>query len=215
MIEPKIPASKHMPTPSSRADRSERLNALRRQLVLDAAQRVFERDGLEKTTIRAIAKEAGCTTGAIYPWFAGKETIYGALLEESLERLHSHLAEAASSGAASAAARNAIHAFFGYYAERRTDFSLGMYLFQGLGPRGLGREMDERLNARLRQCIDLLGLALARTKSWDAAVVAVEQMNLFTYLMGLLLLLHTRRLKSLGQQADALLDNYCLALEQR
>jgi AcrR family transcriptional regulator len=54
-----------MPTPTSRADRSERLNALRRQLILDAAQRVFERDGLEKTTIRAIAKEAGCTTGAI------------------------------------------------------------------------------------------------------------------------------------------------------
>jgi len=215
MIESSIPLLNPMPTPSSRADRSERLNALRRQLVLDAAQRVFERDGLEKTTIRAIAKEAGCTTGAIYPWFAGKETIYGALLEESLERLHAHLAEAASSGPAPAAARTAIHAFFGYYAERRTDFSLGMYLFQGLGPRGLGREMDERLNARLRQCIDLLGVALARTKSWEAAAVAVEQMNLFTYLMGLLLLLHTRRLKSLGQHAQALLDNYCLALEQR
>ncbi|MDH1300938.1 MULTISPECIES: TetR/AcrR family transcriptional regulator [Achromobacter] len=204
-----------MPTPPSRADRSERLNALRRQLVLDAAQRVFERDGLEQTTIRAIAKEAGCTTGAIYPWFAGKESIYGALLEESLERLHAHLAEAASDGPAPTAARTAIHAFFGYYAERRTDFSLGMYLFQGLGPRGLGREMDERLNARLRQCVDLLGVALARTKSWEAATVAVEQMNLFTYLMGLLLLLHTRRLKSLGQQAETLLDNYCLALEQR
>lgn len=215
MIESSISEPNHMLPPSSRADRSERLNALRRQLVLDAAQRVFERDGLEKTTIRAIAKEAGCTTGAIYPWFAGKETIYGALLEESLERLHAHLAEAATSGPGPAAARDAIHAFFGYYAERRTDFSLGMYLFQGLGPRGLGREMDERLNTRLRQCIDLLGVALARTKSWEPAVVAVEQMNLFTYLMGLLLLLHTRRLKSLGQRAQALLDNYCLALEQR
>ncbi|KGD95923.1 TetR family transcriptional regulator [Achromobacter sp. RTa] len=204
-----------MPSSSSRAGRSERLNALRRQLVLDAAQRVFERDGLEKTTIRAIATEAGCTTGAIYPWFAGKETIYGALLEESLERLHTHLSDAASTADARTAARSAIHAFYNYYAERRTDFSLGMYLFQGLGPRGLGREMDERLNARLRQCVDLLGRALARTKSWSAAAVEIEQMNLFTYLMGLLLLQHTHRLKSLGQHADALLDNYCHALEQR
>lgn len=205
-------------SPPSRADRSERnarLNALRRQMVLDAAQRVFERDGLEKTTIRAIAKEAGCTTGAIYPWFAGKETIYGALLDESLQRLHTHLADAANAGPAASAARHAIQAFFGYYAQRRTDFSLGMYLFQGLGPRGLGRDMDEKLNARLRQCVDLLGEALARTKGWDASTVAVEQMNVFTYLMGLLLLLHTRRLKSLGQQADTLLDHYCLALEQR
>ncbi|MCS3508807.1 TetR/AcrR family transcriptional regulator [Achromobacter sp. AGC78] len=201
--------------PTARTERNERLNALRRQLILGAAQRVFERDGLEKTTIRAIAKEAGCTTGAIYPWFAGKETLYGALLDESLGRLHAHLDEAASTGPASGAARKAIHAFFGYYAQRRTDFSLGMYLFQGLGPRGLGRDMDEKLNARLRQCVDLLGGALARSKGWDADTVAVEQMNLFTYLMGLLLLLHTHRLKSLGQQADALLDHYCLALEQR
>ncbi|MFY1869819.1 TetR/AcrR family transcriptional regulator [Achromobacter xylosoxidans] len=204
-----------MPTSTPRADRNERLSALRRQMILDAAQRVFERDGLEKTTIRAIAKEAGCTTGAIYPWFAGKEILYGALLDESLQRLHAHLRAATADCAPAAAARQAILAFFGYYAERRTDFSLGLYLFQGLGPRGLGRDMDEQLNGRLRQCVDVLGQALARTKSWSTGAVLVEQMNVFTYLIGLLLLLHTRRLKSLGQQADVLLDHYCHALEQR
>lgn len=204
-----------MPTSSSdRTERNERINALRRQMILDAARRVFARDGLEKTTIRAIAKEAGCTTGAIYPWFGGKEALYGELLDESLRGLHGHLTEA-SAWPASGAARKTIHTFFDYYAQRRTDFSLGLYLFQGLGPRGLGREMDEKLNARLRQCVDLIGAALARTKAWDPGMVAVEQMNVFTYLMGLLLLQHTHRLKSLGQQADALLDQYCLALEQR
>lgn len=204
-----------MTTVTPRSDRNERLSALRRQMILDAAQRVFERDGLEKTTLRAIAKEAGCTTGAIYPWFAGKEALYGALLDESLQRLHTHLLGATSGGAPASAARQAIQAFFGYYAERRTDFSLGLYLFQGLGPRGLGRDMDERLNGRLRQCVDVLGQALVRTKSWTAETARVEQMNVFTYLIGLLLLLHTRRLKSLGQQADVLLDHYCHALEQR
>lgn len=204
-----------MPTPTPRADRNERLSALRRQMILDAAQRVFERDGLEKTTLRAIAKEAGCTTGAIYPWFASKEILYGALLDESLQRLHAHLAAATSGGEPAAAARRAIQAFFGYYAEHRTDFSLGLYLFQGLGPRGLGRDRDEQLNHRLRQCVDLLGVALARTKAWNLDTVQTEQMNIFTYLIGLLLLLHTHRLKSLGEQADVLLDHYCNALEQR
>lgn len=51
----------------SALSRSDRLAALKRQIILDAAERVFARDGLEQTTIRAIAKEAGCTTGAIYP----------------------------------------------------------------------------------------------------------------------------------------------------
>src|SRR3546814_6543679 len=61
--------------PPAAAARAQQFTALRRQLILEAAQRVFERDGLEKTTVRAIAKEAGCTTGAIYPWFDGKEAI--------------------------------------------------------------------------------------------------------------------------------------------
>ena len=108
--------------PARAPDRNEQLNALRRQLIMDAAQRVFERDGLEKTTIRAIASEAGCTTGAVYPWFAGKEAIYGALLDESLQRLHAHLIDTAARSLPVSAARDAIRAF-GYYADRPTDFA--------------------------------------------------------------------------------------------
>ncbi|GAB1578078.1 TetR/AcrR family transcriptional regulator [Bordetella petrii] len=193
---------------------AQRLTAARRQLILQAAQRVFERDGLEKTTVRAIAKEAGCTTGAIYPWFAGKEDIYGELLEESLRRLYAQL-HAALPGPADTAPRRVIEAFFHYYAERSTEFSLGMYLFQGLGPRGLGREADERLNRRLRDCVGLLGDGLRAAKPWPAEAIAAEQMQVFTYLMGLLLLFHTRRLKSLEQHAAGLLDRYCATLEQR
>ncbi|MCD0501707.1 TetR/AcrR family transcriptional regulator [Bordetella petrii] len=203
-----------MPSPAADSPRAQQLTALRRQLVLDAAQRVFQRDGLEKTTVRAIAKEAGCTTGAIYPWFAGKEAIYAELLEASLARLHEHL-EGALHGSAPGAARRVIEAFFQYYARRDTEFSLGMYLFQGLGPRGLGRDMDDRLNARLRDCVDQLGKGLRKSKSWPDEIVAVEQMQAFTYLMGLLLLFHTRRLKSLGQQANGLLEGFCTTLEQR
>ena len=136
------------------------------------------------------------------------------MLDESLQRLHAHLIDTAARSLPGSAARDAIRAFFGYYADRPTDFSLGLAC-SAAGPRGLGREMDEQLNGRLRDSIDLLGQALARTKPWDAATIATEQMNTFTYLMGLLLLLHTHRLKSLGQQADALLDQYCLVLEQR
>ncbi|HYG42888.1 MAG TPA: TetR/AcrR family transcriptional regulator [Bordetella sp.] len=201
-----------MPPPG--ATRAQQFTALRRQLILDAAQRVFQRDGLEKTTVRAIAKEAGCTTGAIYPWFGGKEAIYAELLEASLEHLHGQL-EVALQGSPAGATRRVIEAFFQYYAGRATEFSLGMYLFQGLGPRGLGREVDDRLNIRLRGCVDQLGRGLRAAKQWPDDTVAAEQMQVFTYLMGLLLLFHTRRLKSLGQQADDLLERYCTTLEHR
>jgi AcrR family transcriptional regulator len=48
------------------------LDAHRRQLIVDAARRVFEQSGLEGASIRAIAEAAGCTTGAIYPHFQAK-----------------------------------------------------------------------------------------------------------------------------------------------
>ena len=44
--------------------------------------------------MRAVATEAGCTTGAIYPLFDGKEDIYASLLQESLVRLHTAVASA-------------------------------------------------------------------------------------------------------------------------
>ncbi|MBL4906594.1 MAG: helix-turn-helix transcriptional regulator [Sneathiella sp.] len=48
---------------------------IRRQKILEAATRVFEKVGLANASMRAIALEAGCTTGAIYPIFSGKEDI--------------------------------------------------------------------------------------------------------------------------------------------
>lgn len=216
-------------SPSSHADL---LNAARRQIILDAAQRVFERLGLRNTTLRAIAREAGCTTGAIYPWFEGKEALYGALLETSLRRLQSHLSAhleheagldtgldalpASRAGAAERPnnpARRVVQAFFDYYAQRPAEFSLGLYLFQGVAPQGLGRELDQRLNACLAECVDLLGVGLRRTDMIAPARIATMQMNVFTYLMGLLLLQHTGRLKSLDQRAQTLLDAYCATLE--
>ncbi|EWM51605.1 tetR-family transcriptional regulator [Bordetella holmesii 70147] len=65
----------------------------------------------------------------------------------------------------------------------------------------------------LRQAVSRLGAGLAASKGWDAARVHIEEMNVFTYLMGLLLLHHTRRIKSLQQRTETLLEHYCQALE--
>lgn len=189
--------------------RAEQLVAARRKAILFAAQQVFERDGLENTTVRAIAKEAGCTTGAIYPWFASKEAIYAELLEVSLDALHQEMQKAFTETPAERSTRAVIYAFFHYYASRPEEFSLGLYLFQGIGQRGLGPAIDQRLNMRLQACIDLFGLSIKRSKGLSAELSAIKQMHIFTYLMGLLLLLHTKRLKSLAQQADELLALFC------
>jgi AcrR family transcriptional regulator len=51
-----------------------------RQTLIEAASRLFTRDGYAATSIRAIAAEAGITGGSVYNHFAGKEEIFTAVI---------------------------------------------------------------------------------------------------------------------------------------
>lgn len=54
----------------------------RKQEILDAAVRVFARNGYEKTSITDIAKEIGISQGLCYRYYASKEEIYDAALDK-------------------------------------------------------------------------------------------------------------------------------------
>ncbi|MCC6245569.1 MAG: TetR/AcrR family transcriptional regulator, partial [Gemmatimonadaceae bacterium] len=55
--------------------RRERQKAETRQLILDAARELFVADGVEATTMRAIAAKIGYTPTAIYHHFQDKDTL--------------------------------------------------------------------------------------------------------------------------------------------
>ena len=59
--------------------------AANRQTLLDAAGRVFRRDGYARATIDAIADDAGFTKGAVYSHFGSKADLFLSLLEERIE----------------------------------------------------------------------------------------------------------------------------------
>lgn len=52
-----------------------------RALILDAAERVFHRRGVSRTTLQEIAQEAGLTRGAIYWHFENKGELFHAMME--------------------------------------------------------------------------------------------------------------------------------------
>lgn len=54
----------------------------RRQRILDASGRLFERYGFGKTTVADIAREAGIGKGSVYLEFPGKADVFLALVEE-------------------------------------------------------------------------------------------------------------------------------------
>ena len=193
----------------------------RRQNILQAAVRVFKREGLSKTSMRTIALEAGCTTGAIYPLFSGKEEIYGALLEESLDRLYSHVASSSATEAdAFSALEKAAKAFFGYYAERRFEVDLGLYLFGEERSKGLGRQKDQLLNASLLRTLNIFKACFVRLFE-QAGLKEPEKQSvkerdaLFALLMGALMLSHTGRAGSIGTDADTVLETYLATLRDK
>jgi AcrR family transcriptional regulator len=51
-----------------------------RQALIEAAARLFTRDGYSATSIRTIAVEAGITGGSVYNHFANKEEIFTAVI---------------------------------------------------------------------------------------------------------------------------------------
>ena len=68
-----------------RLTRRERSEQIRNELV-EAAYRVFTERGFHGASLEDISLAAGCTTGAVYSRFGGKDALFLAVLDEHIER---------------------------------------------------------------------------------------------------------------------------------
>ncbi len=191
------------------ARRRRAATGLKRALILDAARAVFEAEGLDGASLRAVAARAGYTPAALYFHFDSKEAIYAEVLEASLERLRDAVA-AALAGRADPSERlsAAALAFFAFYAENPRDLDLGFYLFRGgMKPLGLGRARVVRLNAALASALAPIAeaaVSLGASRE-EADLVMVDT---FAHAAGLLLLAHTGRIRMFGASAPRLMEAY-------
>ena len=189
----------------------------RRRKILDAAERIFKRTGIEDASIRKIALEAGVTTGAIYPYFDGKEEIYAELLSESLERLYIQVADAAARVADGGnALQSSTAAFYDYYARRIFEFELGFHLFAGVKRSSLGKDRDKMLNSKLIRVLDVLAVCIKRAApQLSENEISSERNALFATLSGILTLVHTGRTKAIGVTGQELLEQHINSLIKR
>jgi len=191
-----------------RQGRARAVNAMKRGLILDAARRVFEAEGLDGASVRAIANEAGYTPAALYFHFESKEAIYAEVLQESLERLGQAVGSAVL-GVRDPAARlrGAAMAFFEFYAKNPRDLDLGFYLFRGgMKPHGLGRERDELLNAGLAGALRPMAEA-AEALGADPDEANLLMVDAIAHASGLLLA-HTGRIRMFAASAPDLMERY-------
>jgi AcrR family transcriptional regulator len=81
---------------------------VRRDEILTATWRVITRDGLDKTTVRAIAREADCSQGILAHYFDDKDDILAKALVMSHRRVRQRTAERTAGEQGLAALRTAM-----------------------------------------------------------------------------------------------------------
>jgi AcrR family transcriptional regulator len=181
----------------------------RRGLILAAARDVFESEGLDGASLRAVAARAGYTPSALYFHFESKEAIYAELLRASLAELGRTVDRAtARAPTPGARLRAAAMAFFRFYDDNPRDLDLGFYLLRGgMKPHGLGRARDEMLNAALADALRPIEDAAVElgARAADARLLVVDT---FAHASGLLLLAHTGRIRMFGASAPALMERF-------
>lgn len=192
-----------------RIGRQKAVSELKRSLIMEAARQVFEVEGLDGASLRAIATAAGYTPAALYFHFESKEAIYAEALRESLVKLKKAIARAATrAGTPADRLRAAAMAFFRYYADNPRDLDLGFYLFRGgMKPHGLGKERDEILNTALESAMHPIAdapQALGARREGARLLMA----DIFAHAAGLLLLAHTGRIRMFGASAPPLMERF-------
>lgn len=195
--------------PEQRQSRREAVSEHKRGLILDAARQVFAEQGLDGASLRSIAARAGYTPAALYFHFESKEAIYSEVLHASLRALGEAVDQAVSRTATpEQTLRAAAMAFFRFYAENPRDLDLGFYLFRGgMKPAGLGHDRDERLNAALEAALHPIAVA-ALDLGAPLARANLLMVDCFAHAAGLLLLLHTGRIRMFGASAPDLMEAY-------
>ncbi|HUA22433.1 MAG TPA: TetR/AcrR family transcriptional regulator [Bryobacteraceae bacterium] len=144
-------ASKARSEPTKHQQRTE---ATRRAL-MDAAHRIFARDGFEASRIEDIAAATGRTRGAFYAHFASKEDLFFALFEQEAGQQMAMLRQALEQCSTAEARLRALRAF---YVQRAADrqwvmLTLEFKLFALRHPRL--RAKLARTHRRIRESLKL------------------------------------------------------------
>ena len=160
----------------------------RRSLVLEAAKSAFAQVGLDRTSMREIAKRSGYTPGALYAFFSSKHDVLRSLLESSLLELGAAVQDAKPlRGRADGAFVARAQAWFAWWEGHPRDAGL---LLQMLAPPKSGAAAAESTAAIHSSVVQTLALCTASLVELGAKPeeVSVEMAGLLAQGLGLLML---------------------------
>ena len=195
--------------------RKQAVVAVKRELIRSAAKQLFAEQGLDGTSVREIAKQAGYTTGAIYFHYANKEELYADILLESLDNLLGCVASSVDGAPEPVVAlATSFRALVGFYTENPRDLDLSLYLLNGARARGLTPALNRELDGKLLAVLDVYRRQLAKAGVEDGRL-SVEVGGLFDEMIGSLVASLTGRLKVIGTDLASVVDHHVANLAVR
>jgi AcrR family transcriptional regulator len=168
----------------------------RRHLIIDAAVRVFARQGFVDASVQDVAEEAQVVPNAIYYHFSGKEELFDAALRHAMELID----EATDAARAKATSRDAntlravTDAVWDWLEDHPDEGQLLYSHLPGATPRAraLWEEFEDR---HVRQALDYLDEVRGPRPGYSAAANKAAQMYTGRTLISLLIVLHPLRME--------------------
>ncbi|MBI2889887.1 MAG: TetR/AcrR family transcriptional regulator [Nitrospirae bacterium] len=138
-------------------DRKQREREARGDLILEAAQQVFEEKGYQAATMADIAERAGFGKSSIYFYFKSKDEIYVTLIVEGLKELRAKvLARIASTDTVQEKINVILTAFMDFLRGRRSYYDALVLFYPEDSPATLPAELEEAWGREILTSIELL-----------------------------------------------------------
>ncbi|GJG85843.1 TetR family transcriptional regulator [Gemmatimonadetes bacterium T265] len=134
-----------------------------RTAILDAARQLLVREGYRDLSMRDVSRAVGCSVSSIYLYFANKDALVHALMDEGFARWHRRMTELAAEGAgAPAPARlEAVCRAYVAFGLANPEFYEIMYMFHS----DRMARYPKELFRRARRNLDLMGALVAECRA--------------------------------------------------
>ena len=137
-----------------------------RTAVLDAARQLLVREGYRDLSMRDVARAVGCSVSSIYLYFAGKDALVHALMDEGFARWHRRMQEVADGADGAEARLDAVCRAYVEFGLANPEFYEIMYMFHS---DRMARYPKELFRRARRNLDDLGALAAAYAAEAGAA----------------------------------------------
>jgi AcrR family transcriptional regulator len=98
------------------------------EAILEAAERVFVRDGYHETKMADVAAETGVSVGTLYNYFESKELVFASIIERGQAELDARVDTASTADDPLERVRDVVRTGFGFIEERGALFTVFMQI---------------------------------------------------------------------------------------